>query len=300
MIYRSYQHVERLGTTETNGILDGTCYIFPKIDGTNATLWLGNDNTLRAGSRKRELSLEDDNAGFCAFANGDDDYLAFLRAFPNLRLYGEWLVPHSLRTYRDDAWRRFYIFDVMEEAPGREPRYLAYEEYQLLLEQYGLNYIPPLKIIENPREQDIYDLLPMNTFLIEDGKGSGEGVVIKNYAYKNPYGRQTWAKIVANEFKERHSKAMGAPQVAIDTLERRIAETYITRALVEKEKAKIELKEGGWSPRHIPRLLGQIWHCLIAEEMWNILKKFKPKAIDFRELNRRTNLQVKAVMPEIF
>lgn len=55
MIYRSYQHVERLGTTETNGILDGTCYIFPKIDGTNATVWLGDDNTLRAGSRKREL-----------------------------------------------------------------------------------------------------------------------------------------------------------------------------------------------------------------------------------------------------
>lgn len=300
MIYRSYQHVERLGTTETNGILDGTCYIFPKIDGTNATLWLGNDNTLRAGSRRRELSLEDDNAGFCAFANGDDDYLAFLRAFPNLRLYGEWLVPHSLRTYRDDAWRRFYIFDVMQETPGQDPRYLPYEEYQPLLERYGLAYIPPLKIIENPREQDIYDLLPANTFLIEDGKGSGEGVVIKNYAYKNPYGRQTWAKIVANEFKERHTKAMGAPQVAIDILERRIAETYITRALVEKEKAKIELEEGGWSPRHIPRLLGQIWHCLITEEMWNILKKFKPKTIDFRELNRRANLQIKAVMPEIF
>lgn len=79
----------------------------------------------------------------------------------------------------------------MEETPGQEPRYLPYEEYQPLLEQYGLNYIPPLKIIENPREQDIYDLLPTNTFLIEDGKGSGEGVVIKNYAYKNPYGRQT-------------------------------------------------------------------------------------------------------------
>ena len=199
MIYRSYQHVERLGTTETNGILGGTCYIFPKIDGTNATVWLGDDNTLRAGSRKRELSLEDDNAGFCAFANRGDNYLVFLRVFPNLRLYGEWLVPHSLRTYRDDAWRHFYIFDVMEE-----------------------------------------------------------------------------------------------------TLERRIAETYITRALVEKEKAKIELEEGGWSPRHIPRLLGQIWHCLITEEMWNILEKFKPKTLDFRELNRRANLQIKAVMPEIF
>ena len=31
MIYRSYQHVERLGTTETNGILDGMWNILKKF-----------------------------------------------------------------------------------------------------------------------------------------------------------------------------------------------------------------------------------------------------------------------------
>ena len=61
-----YQHVERLGTTETNGIEMGMCYIFPKIDGTNSQLWW--NNGLKAGSRNRELYLDNDNAGFYNWA----------------------------------------------------------------------------------------------------------------------------------------------------------------------------------------------------------------------------------------
>ena len=53
------------------------------------------------------------------------------------------------------------------------------------------------------------------------------------------------------------------------------------------------------SYQHVVRL-GATETNGILDGMWNIFKKFKPKAIDFRELNRRTNLQVKAVMPEIF
>lgn len=62
MEFTKYQHVERLGTTETNGIEMGMCYIFPKIDGTNSQLWF--ENGLQAGSRNRHLEVENDNAGF--------------------------------------------------------------------------------------------------------------------------------------------------------------------------------------------------------------------------------------------
>lgn len=48
MEFRKYQHVERFGTSEVEGIDLGTCYIYPKIDGTNASVWLGEDGTLRA------------------------------------------------------------------------------------------------------------------------------------------------------------------------------------------------------------------------------------------------------------
>ena len=38
MKFRRYQHIERFGNDEVAGIEDGTCYVFPKIDGTNA-IW---------------------------------------------------------------------------------------------------------------------------------------------------------------------------------------------------------------------------------------------------------------------
>lgn len=41
MEFRKYQHVERFGTVETENIQVGVCYIFPKIDGTNSSVWLG-------------------------------------------------------------------------------------------------------------------------------------------------------------------------------------------------------------------------------------------------------------------
>ena len=53
------------------------------------------------------------------------------------------------------------------------------------------------------------------------------------------------------------------------------------------------------SYQHVERL-GTTETNGILDDVWNIFKKFNPKTIDFRELNRRTNLQVKAVMPEIF
>ena len=64
--YSKYQHIERLGSAEVDGILDGVCHIFPKLDGTNSQLWW--DNGLKAGSRNRELSVESDNAGFYNWA----------------------------------------------------------------------------------------------------------------------------------------------------------------------------------------------------------------------------------------
>ena len=111
-MFRKYTHLERFGNSAVRGIEIGECYIFPKIDGTNASVWY-HDGKLCTGSRSRELSVENDNAGFHAWAIEDEKLKAFFAEYPSFRLYGEWLVPHSLKTYREDAWRKFYIFDVV-------------------------------------------------------------------------------------------------------------------------------------------------------------------------------------------
>ena len=79
MEFKRYQHVERFGTTEVEGIEMGTCYVFPKIDGTNSSVWIGADGQVHAGSRNRELSLDNDNAGFLNAICKDVRILEYLK-----------------------------------------------------------------------------------------------------------------------------------------------------------------------------------------------------------------------------
>ena len=301
MEFRKYQHVERFGTMEVEDIEIGTCYVFPKIDGTNSSVWLGEDGEIHAGSRNRELSLEKDNAGFFNAIRNDARVQEYLKRHPNHRLFGEWLVPHSLKTYRDDAWKRFYVFDVCVDADNETGlEYLPYEVYQPLIAECRIDYLAPIKIIKNGTLEDFIKCLNENNFLIKDGEGVGEGVVIKNYDFYNRFKRQTWAKIVTAEFREKHHKEMGAPMKENRLTEEEIVDKFVTRAFVDKEYSKMVNENGGWSSKMIPRLLSTVYHELVCEEMWNIVKAFKNPTINFRVLNTMVIAQIKRVKPEIF
>ena len=265
MEFRKYQHIERFGTDEVENINIGKCYIFPKIDGTNSSCWLNADGELRCGSRNRELTLEKDNAGFYAAMIKNENIINYLKAHPNHRIFGEWLVPHTLKTYRADAWRKFYVFDVAidNDELERGLEYIPYDIYAPMLEEFGIEYIAPLRIVKNGDYEYFIHCLEVNDYLIEDGKGVGEGIVIKNYNFYNRYGRQTWAKIVRAEFKEKNRRVMGAPETEKIMFEEKIADQYVTEALVHKEYDKIRVECNGWSSKYIPRLLNTVFHVFI-------------------------------------
>jgi hypothetical protein len=300
MKFRKYQHVERLGTDEVDGIEFGKCYVFYKIDGANTSVWV-DGNKISGGSRSRELSLENDHAGFLAHIVKNKKVISYLKKHPNHRLYGEWLVPHSLKTYRDDAWKRFYVFDVTIDS-GDDVEYIPYDIYKEFLDEFNIDYIPPLAIIKNPTYESLTRLLEKTgQFLVADGKGNGEGIVIKNYDFYNKYKRQTWAKIVSNEFKETHHKVMGAPELNVSLMvEEKIVDEFVTESFVEKEFAKIINDNDGWQSKFIPMLLSRVFYELINEEMWNIVKKHKNPKIDFRTLNSLVTQKIKQVKREIF
>ena len=292
MEFKKYQHVERFGTTETEGIENGLCYVFPKIDGTNAQLWW--DDGLCAGSRNRELTVGADNAGFYEWAKGQRVFNSFFGEHPQLRLYGEWLVPHTLKTYNESAWRKFYVFDVMD---GN--KHLHYDEYSKILDEFGIEYIPPICKVENPSYDRLIAQLEKNGYLIKDGEGTGEGIVIKNYNYKNKFGRVVWAKIVKNEFKAKHAKVSVPELRESKIVEQEIVDRFVTRAFVEKEFAKIE-SGNGWSSKSIPRLLNTVFYCLVKEDGWNFVKEFKNPTVDFKRLLFFSNSRVKELMPHLF
>jgi hypothetical protein len=300
MTFRQYMHIERFGNDDVQGIELGGCYIFPKIDGTNASIWWTPDG-LQAGSRKRHLSLESDNAGFYEWVlNGNhniSDFFITHKYNKELRLYGEWLVPHALKTYRADTWRKLYVFDVYHDL---DHRYLSYDEYKPILDEFQIEYIPPLCIMNNATYDNIMVELENNTYLIQENMGKGEGVVIKNYGYQNRYGRTVWAKIVANEFKDKHRKDQPTVKNMKQMIEQQICDDYISKHLVDKIYAKIVNEMNGWNSRYIKRLLGTVFHDLVNEEIWAAITKMKYPIINFRTLNTLAINKIKQLKPELF
>ncbi len=304
MEFRKYQHVERWGTTEVSGIEEGECWVFPKLDGTNASVWWDEaEQKLAFGSRNRRLSADKDNHGFMHWFTSFESnkfnrsHLLF-EEFPHWRLYGEWLVPHSLKTYREDAWRDFYVFDVWDDTVEEGAGHVPWETYSPELTKNGISQILPMCSIMNPTEENILRLVNNNTFLIEDGKGLGEGVVVKNYKWVNRHGRQTWAKMVRNEFKEDNAREMGIADLkGSKIVEYDLVEKFCTKALVDKVRAKMPNGENSV----IPQFLQTVYYDLVREEIWEMVKGLKnPKVIDFSRLQRFTYAKAKTYWPELF
>lgn len=296
--YVKYQHVEKVGTDETEGLLDGECHIFPKLDGTNAQVWYDGER-LHCGSRRREIQQGDDNAGFAAWAQNSERLLWAMQDLPDFtRVFGEWLVPHTIKGYRDDAWRVFYIFDVIH-ADGE---YLYYDEWGPWADRHGLDIVPPLAIVSYPTIERIQQLAEKNDFFMRPGE-IGEGVVVKRYGFKNRYGRTVWGKYVRSSFKEKHAITMGPPSIeGAVPVEFKIAAEHVTAELVSKEAAKINNAEDRqlWSTRSIPRLLSTVFHCVVTESLWDAVKKHKNPTVDFKRLNRAVIERIREVAPELF
>ena len=295
MEFKKYMHVERFGSDEVEGIEIGECFVFPKLDGTNASLWVS-DGVVQAGSRQRHLSLDSDNAGFYAWAIQQENIKEFFKAFPQIRLYGEWLVPHSLKTYRDDAWNKLYVFDVEEN-----DTILSFSQYAAMLAKYDISFVHPICVLKNATYDALLKELDNNTFLIQDGRGSGEGIVLKNYSFQNRFGRVVWAKIVTNSFKETHVKEMGSTvKNCKQMVEQEIVDTFVGKHMIDKVYAKIVNESQGWNSRYIPRLLSTVFYDLVREEMWEAIKMLKNPIINFKTLNTITILKIKELRPELF
>lgn len=307
MNFKRYQHVEKIGNSEVEGILNGTVYLFYKIDGTNAQVFLKDDGTtLGFGSRSREITPEKDNAGFAAaFESTDHRYeynvmLKLLQSHPTYIVYGEWLVPHILKTYDLNAWKKFYIFDVLDTESNK---YLPYEEYCDLIRQFDtekqLEIIPLLAKLESPSVEDIKEKLrDTGKFLCTSGLG--EGIVIKNYAFVNRYGRVNWAKMLTEDFLS-HKKDNRETNKKIrrgdceHPIEELIIEKYLTVEHISKEYHKLceKYNEAVLNSKHLYELLNVVFHEFWSDNWEIILKQMHLPAVDFRVLKQLADTKVK-------
>lgn len=94
--------------------------ITEKIDGTNASIFIGEDGTFLVGSRTRWITPESDNFGFARWAHEHREEL--LQLGPGHH-FGEWFGSGIQRGYGLlNGEKRFALFNVDRWADGRAPR----------------------------------------------------------------------------------------------------------------------------------------------------------------------------------
>lgn len=298
MLYKSYQHIEKLGREECEGILNGIVSVQTKIDGTNAVVFLGDDNKVHAGSRRKELTREQDNHGFFQMIEQDENIHTYLLKHPTHYLYGEYLVPHTIKTYTSDAWNKFYIFDVfaLDENYGR---YLSYDEYVPLLEECHLAYIPEIDRLKNPTIEEVAECIKKTHYLMPEGCVA-EGVIAKNYNYKNKWGHVVWGKIVSEEFFNKKQKLRTKNHdVKSSNFEEKLANQYITDPIIFKEYAKVKNDYPNASRQElIGRVLTSVYESFLKEDLLTVLRKNKNCTINFGAMKSESNKRVKEVLRE--
>ncbi len=91
--------------------------ITEKIDGTNAQICVFEDGTVKAGSRNRWITPDDDNFGFARWV---EDNKAALVTLGVGRHYGEWWGPGIQRNYghKDKKFSLFNIFRDKDSLPA--------------------------------------------------------------------------------------------------------------------------------------------------------------------------------------
>lgn len=97
--FRPFPKIPRLSRTVT---------ITEKIDGSNGAVFVGEDGTVRAASRTRWITPENDNFGFAAWVR---DHAEELRGLGEGLHFGEWWGRGIQRGYGLDH-RRFSLFNV--------------------------------------------------------------------------------------------------------------------------------------------------------------------------------------------
>ena len=294
--YKSFLHVLRLDDTkiDVTKFLQGIVYVFPKLDGTNACAWATEDGEIHCGSRKRELTVDSDNADFNLFFTTDkstEKLRDFLRENPNLIVYGEWLngwagrkQAGSIKQYLDPG---FWVFAVYDTDAGN---YLYYETYAMLLHGIYEKIDRPIVIYTNPAYNDIAALLEDNHFNLPKDV-QGEGVVCWNYDFRDSFGHFQVAKIVAKEFRDNKGVSKKMKMSADrEGLEGDIVQAFVTSADCEKcrQKVLVKLGQDEWtgSNKEIGMFLNMLFNDLVEEEMWSIIKRFRNPIIDFNTLKQ--------------
>ena len=270
-----YQHVERWGTDEVEYLKNcDTLTVQPKLDGTNGVVVceFSDDGTctVKAGSRNRFLTIENDNYGFAKYVQEPvkHDYKVKYIVF-----YGEFATGNKYKIIPQKK-NTFIMFDIYVMYADNKAYWYNPCDFSISLVNAGIDFVPSLEILPSEVDKLTETHKEFSRFAVTNNFPHGEGFVIKDYGMTgNQYRRCTWAKIVYEKPNATHT----------DMLET-VLDEWFSEGYLEKEYCKYLEKFPNENPVKSQKFANLVAREFIKEEAANMVFKFNFPEIDFAKL----------------
>ena len=254
MNHKKFMDIQRIKEGIVDGFEKGDYIIIQeKIDGANAAIrYDADDNCVVAQSRKNLLSVANNLRGFYEWSQTLDIEKVASVLGRHIVLFGEWLVPHTVK-YPDDKYNHFYVYDAYDT---ETEEYLHQNTVKGIAESLNLNYIP----VFFEGEFSDWDFCYQFVGKTEMGGEYGEGIVIKNQTKLNDTNTRNpfYIKIVGEKFQEvhhDHAKVVDPNKIRASEENKALCETIVTEARVTKILNKL-VDEGilpeNWGATEMP------------------------------------------------
>jgi len=292
-MFKKYPKIYHLGKEETEGILSGTVHIEEKLDGANTSVWLDTDGKLHCASRNREIT-DGEFFGFVDYIQNNEQIQALLKDHPEYRLYGEWLVRHTVK-YKETAYMKFYLFDITIITDDEiNEKFLPRQQGIEIADKYNIPRPAYYGAFDNPTIEQIQQFVGKS----ELGE-VGEGVVLKNDNFINKFGNHCYAKVVSEQFRENRAIIFSGNSKNSPTYwEMYVINKYITLPRVQKimDKLQPQLNER-LDKKHTPQIVRAVYHDMLTEEIWDIQQKVQK--LDFQALKRLATKKIARIYHDI-
>lgn len=234
MTHKKFMDIQRIKENYAEGFHKGDEIVIQcKIDGANAAIRYDSEtDSIVAQSRKNILSLSNNLRGFWEWSQTLDKELVKSVLGDNLVLFGEWLVPHSVK-YPEERYNHAYFYDVYDTSTET---YLPQNKVEEIIDKLGLTYVPVFYKGEFISWEECMKYVGQTQL----GGEYGEGIVVKNQTRLNDPNTRSpfYLKIVGEKFTEtkgqKHVKVVDPDKLKSMEENKALAETIVTHARVEK------------------------------------------------------------------
>lgn len=245
--------------------------ITTKIDGANASIaYNADEGKLEVFSRTNLLAGADDLRGFKPFIDIKFKSDEFAK-FPDLVVFGEWLVPHKINDYEKCHFNNWHVYDIWNKSAKN---YMPQSFVKEFCKEHGMSYVEVL--YEGP----FVSWNHCRTFMHASKYGPRqEGIVIKNQTKldRDDIRFPKYLKIVNDEFKESMIKKekkpvdpeiLKAEQEAYAAMATVVTEARVHKLilkLIDEGKLDKDLKPQDMAVvcKHLPKM---VWEDLLKEE----------------------------------